>query len=184
MRRALDGLYALSGALAAAFLAAIAVIVLAQVSLNVVDWLSERLAGGPIGLLIPSYADFAGYFLVAASFFALAHSFRRAALIRVNLILIRLPARARRAAELFCSGLAAAIAGYLAWYVGLLTYDAWRFGDVSPGLVPIPLWIPRTVMTAGIAALLVACLDSLVEVLRGRTPGHVLAEDSRLETME
>lgn len=181
MRRALDRLYDLSGALAAAFLVAIAGIVLAQVMCNVVDWLAERLAGGPIGLLIPSYADFAGYFLVAATFFALAHSFRKGALIRVNLLLLRLPQAWRRAAELLCSGLAALIAAYLGWYVGLLTYDAWRFGDLSSGLVPIPLWIPRAGMTAGIAALLVACLDSFVEAALGRTPGHAAGEGGSLE---
>ena len=67
VRKLLDGLYLLSGIAGAGFLAAIALIVLAQVSLNIVDKISELLTGEAVGLVIPSYADFTGFFLAASS---------------------------------------------------------------------------------------------------------------------
>ncbi|MGE0845482.1 MAG: hypothetical protein AB7L41_04380, partial [Flavobacteriaceae bacterium] len=82
MRRILNGLYGLSALLAGIALTAILLTVLAQVSLNFADWSYSRFTGVPIGLLIPSYADFAGYFLVGATFFALASSFHDGAHVR------------------------------------------------------------------------------------------------------
>lgn len=170
MRRILDGLYQASGVMAAIFLAAIALIVLMQVGANGIDALARWLIGRPIGLLVPSYADFAGYFLATASFLALAHTLKKQAHIRVCLVVERLGPRWRRGAELWASGFGAAITAYFSWYMAGLVHQSWRFADLSPGLVPVPLWIPQAAMTTGLIILTIGLADVFVTVIRGGNP--------------
>lgn len=177
MRRILNGLYGLSALLAGIALTAILLTVLAQVSLNFADWIYSRFTGVPIGLLIPSYADFAGYFLVGATFFALASSFHDGAHVRVNLFLQRLPEGWRRAAEIASTAAASALTAFFLYHAIRLTHDSWRFNDLSRGLVAIRIWIPQAVMCAGIAMLLVACLDALVTTLMGGKANYRVAEE-------
>ena len=87
MRRALDTLYRLSGGLAAVFLAAICGIVIAQVSANIIDTVSLAVLGEPVGLVVSSYAEFTGFFLVAASFLAMANTLHAGSHIRVSLLI-------------------------------------------------------------------------------------------------
>ena len=90
--RLLDRLYAAGAALAATFLVLIAALTLAQV------------VGRMIGVLVPDAGDLAGYAMAAATFLALAHTFRSGGHIRVNLLLGRLSPGSRRLAELWCLG--------------------------------------------------------------------------------
>jgi TRAP-type C4-dicarboxylate transport system permease small subunit len=170
MRRLLDGFYLVCGALAATFLFAILAVVIAQVALNIVDFIAQRATGRAIGLLIPSYASFAGYFLASSTFFGLAYAFSAGAHIRVTLVLNQMPAGLRRGAEIWSAAVAAAISGYFAWYTVSLMRESLHFGDVSSGLVPIPLWIPQLAMAAGTVALTIATLDRTVRALRGDLP--------------
>jgi TRAP-type C4-dicarboxylate transport system permease small subunit len=170
MRRLLDRVYRASGAAAAAFLVAIALVVLAQVGCNAVDALIKLAGGTPLGLVIPSYAEFAGFFLAASSFLALASSLRAGAHIRVMVVLDRLPAGARRAAELYCAAAGACLSAYFAWYTAALVADSFEYHDLSPGIVAVPLWIPQAAMAAGLVILSVAFLDELVSLARGAAP--------------
>jgi TRAP-type C4-dicarboxylate transport system permease small subunit len=181
MRRLLDGLYRASGAAAAAFLVAICAVVLLQVGCNTIDWLVKLAGGTPIGLVIPSYAEFAGFFLCASSFLALASSLRAGAHIRVMVALERLPAGARRAAELWCAAAATAVSGYFAWYTIELVADSLEYNDLSPGIVPVPLWIPQAAMAAGLVILTVAFADELARLVRGGEPGYASAAPGAAE---
>lgn len=183
MRRALDWLYAASGAVGAASICAIALIVLAQVTLNVIDWFASLLTGKGLGLLIPSYATFAGYMLASATFFSLGYALRRGAHIRVSLVTQRLGPRASRVAEIIAGVSGSGIGLMLVHYLGEHAYDAWRFGDRSAGLVSVPLWIPQSVLVAGSAVFAIACIDTTVEALRGRA-SPAFAEDSAGEPAE
>ena len=176
MRTFLDRLYAASGAAAAAFLVAIGVVVLLQVGCNAIDALIKAAGGTPLGLVIPSYAEFAGFFLAASSFLALAHTLRGAAHIRVLLLLHRLPARAQRLAEYWCVCAGAFVSGYFAWYTWLLVAESVEYNDLSPGIVPVPLWIPQTAMALGLTVLTVAFADELVRLARGRETSYARAE--------
>lgn len=176
MRRALDALYRLSLAAAATCLLLILAIVLTQVAFNVVDRVQQWSGRQPLGLLIPSYAEIAGYLLAAASFLALAGAFRDAAHIRVTLFLGRLRAGARRPVETAVLALALAASIYLAFFLGRLTWQSYRFGDLSAGLLPIPLWLPQAVMCLGVTVLAVAILDDLLRALAGRTSAYLEAE--------
>lgn len=170
MRRLLDGFYLGCGALAATFLFAILAVVVAQVGLNIVDFVAQRATGRAIGLLIPSYASFAGYFLASSTFFGLAYAFNAGAHIRVTLVLGQMPAGPRRVSEIWSAAIAAGISGYFAWYAVSLMRESLRFGDVSSGLVPIPLWIPQLAMALGTVALAVATVDRTIRALRNDLP--------------
>ncbi|SDY12585.1 TRAP transporter small permease [Citreimonas salinaria] len=159
MRRFLDGIYLGAGWLSAGFILAIACLVSAQVLLN----FSTRVLGLPLPATIPSYADFAGFMLAGATFFAMPYTFRSAGHIRVSLVVARLPARARLMVELAVLALAAALVGYACWYVVALIRESLHFGDVSGGMIPVPLWIPQTGMGIGLGLLLVAVIHTLVE---------------------
>lgn len=181
IRKALDSLYRISGGLAAAFMAAIAVVVLLQVGANAVDALFVLTTGQAIGLVVPSYAEFAGFFLAASSFLALAYTLRLGGHIRVSLFLSHLPPRAARALEFWCCIAGAALAGYFAFYTLELTFESYTYNDLSPGIFPIPLWLPQSAMAFGLVVLAIAFVDEFAELLRGRDPAYKIAEAADVE---
>ena len=187
LRRALDLLYRGSGALAALFLVAICAVVLLQVGANIVDKLAEWATGAPIGLVVPSYAEFAGFFLAASSFLALAYTLRHGGHVRVSLLVRRLAGEPRRAAELWCCGIAALLSGYFAYFAIRLVIESWRFGDLSPGLVAVPIWIPQCSLALGLVVLTVALIDEFATVRRGGEAAYMAAEralEAQLEHVE
>jgi TRAP-type C4-dicarboxylate transport system permease small subunit len=184
LRRALDALYRGSGALAALCLLAICVVVLLQVGANAIDRIAEWTTGAPVGLVVPSYAEFAGFFLAASSFLALAYTLRHGGHVRVSLLVRRFTGATRRAFELWCSGFAALLCGYFAYFTVRLMIESWRFGDLSPGLIPVPLWIPQTSIALGLIVLAVALVDEFVTVLRGGEAAYVAAERQLEAQME
>ncbi len=166
MGRVLDRLYDLAGALAALAIVGICAVVSAQIGLNIL----ARLGGPGLSFTIPSYADFAGFALAAASFLALAHTLRRGGHIRVTLITGRLPRRATWAAELGVLALAAALSAYATFYFALLIEESLRYGDMSTGIVAIPLWIPQMPVLIGLALLTLALVHTLIESVTARRP--------------
>lgn len=180
MRRALDTLYRLSGGLAAVFLAAICAIVIAQVGANILDTISLAVRGEPVGLAVPAYAEFTGYFLVAASFLALANTLRAGSHIRVSLLIRGLGPAPRRWAEIWCTVAGLAFSAYFAWYAVWMVVDSYIFNDVSPGIVPVPLWIPQSAMAIGLIVLVLALADEFVTVLRGRPPAYAKGDEGVL----
>ena len=167
MRRFLDRLYLVSGAIGAIFVLLIAVLMVAQAVLRKFD--------------VPTGAvnDVVAWFCAAASFFAMAHAFKHGDFVRVTLLLEKLGPRARRASEIACLAIAAVAVAYLAWWANRFTYDSWRFKEVAQGLLPLPIWIPQASFAIGSLLLLVAVLDELVIVLRGRKPSYVAAVEER-----
>ena len=172
MRKALDRLYLASGWIGGFFIAAIALLVVCQVVLNLIDRIAGLLTGTAIGLTIPSYADFTGFFLAAASFLALAHTLRQGAHIRVTLLISHVPAPVARALEFWCIGVAALITIYFSWYTAILVGESYEFHDLSPGMIAVPLWIPQTAMLIGLIILSIALIDEFIGLIRGRTPSY------------
>lgn len=72
--------------------------------------------------------------------------------------------------EGFSLSVAAALIGYATWFMGNLVLESVHYGDVSTGIVPIPLWIPQSVATFGIALLLVALIHTFVDLLQAGEP--------------
>lgn len=173
MRKALDALYRWSAVLAALSLVAIAALVVAQVAGRILDGALSLIGVEPFGLLVPSLAEIAGFLLVAASFLALASTLRNADHIRVIILLQQVPQSVARFLEIWVLAVAVALVGYFAWNAGLLTLDSYKFHEVSYGIIPIPLWIPQTAMTAGLAVFLISLLDDLVVTLCGGSPSYL-----------
>ncbi|NVK34736.1 MAG: TRAP transporter small permease [Rhodobacteraceae bacterium] len=185
MRALLNGLYRLSGALAAACLAIIAILVVTQVGGRLVDGTLKLFGLEPFGLLVPSLAEIAGFLLVGASFLALAQTLRMGDHIRVSMLLQHVPARIAQVLEVWSLAVATFLAGYFVWHVGWMVYDSYLYNEVSFGIIPIPLFIPQSVMTFGIGVFAVALLDDLLVAIQGRQPSYNLAErNDALEGVE
>ena len=167
MRRFLDRLYLVSGALGAIFVLLICVLMLAQSLLR------------EFGVRTGGVNEVVAWFCAAASFFAMAHAFKHGDFVRVTLLLEHLPERARRRFEIACLAVAAVAVASLAFWANRFTYDSWAFNEVAQGLVPIPIWIPQLSFALGSLLLLVAVLDELVLVLRGARPSYVAAVEER-----
>lgn len=160
IRILLDGLYRLAGYLAGVFLV---VIFLLMMGLSL---------GREIGMNIPAGDDFAAWSMAAMAFLGLAHTFRSGELIRVGLVLDRLNVGARRVVEAVCLLIGAAVIVYFAWYAVHMTYDSWRFNDMSQGVVAVPLWFPQLGYSVGLTILAIAFLDELIHVLTGHAPRY------------
>ena len=167
MRRFLDRLYAASGALAAVCLASIAVVMLAQAGMR------------EAGLLFRGADDIVAWLCAGSAFLALGYTFRHGELVRVGLLLERLPPRARRQAETACLAAALLFVGYAAYAVLRFVYESWKFNEVAQGLIQIPIWIPQMSLAVGAVILLVAVCDELVAHLRGGRTTYQAAEDER-----
>jgi TRAP-type C4-dicarboxylate transport system permease small subunit len=164
--RVLNTLYAAGAILAAVFMVLIAVLTLIQI------------LGRMLGVLILDAGDFAGYAMAASIFLALAHTFRTGGHIRVNLLLAHSSPRVRHALEIWCLAFMLIVGGLLAAFSIKMTLESFSFGDVSTGMVPVPLWIPQLSMAFGAALLEIAVLEELICVLRGKQPRYETAEAS------
>jgi TRAP-type C4-dicarboxylate transport system permease small subunit len=167
LRRFLDRLYAASGALAAICLAGIAVVMLAQAAMR------------EMGLLLRGADDIVGWLCAASAFLALGYTFRHGELVRVGLLIDRLPTAARRRTEIGVLGLAALVVGYMLWAAANFVYESWQFEEVAQGLIRIPIWIPQMSFVAGALVFLVAVLDEFVVLVSGGTPAYRRAEEAQ-----
>ncbi len=111
---------------------------------------------------------YAGYFMAAAGFLALAHTLKKNEHIRVTLIVNALPPKAKKAMELWSLTAAVLLSGLFAYYSVRLAYQSWDFHDISTGNDATPLWIPQIGMAVGTLVLLVAFVDELVLEFMGQ----------------
>lgn len=163
IRKTLDGLYLASGWLAGLFLIAILVLMMA-LSL-----------GRQVGINVKSGDDLAAWSMASMAFLGLAHTFKSGEMIRVGLLTDRLEGRTRWLFEMFALTVAAIFIGYFAWHVVQMTITSWRIGDVSTGVLVVPLWIPQLGFTTGLVILWIAIVDELVHVAAGHKPSYVRA---------
>ena len=130
----------------------------------------------PFGHTIPAADEFAGYAMAGSFALMLGPTLRRGAHIRVGIIIDRLRGGPKRALELVCLAFATALSAYFAFHWSRMTWQSYDFGDVSQGVVPIPLWIPQAVMAVGLVILAIAFLDDLVAVAQGRPASYETAD--------
>lgn len=167
MRRLLDGMYRASGRAAAFFLFLIAATIVAQI------------IGRFFGVALDS-TESGGFSLAATTFLGLAYTLKHGAHIRVSLLIGRLRGRIARAFELWCSGFGAVAMGFLTWHTIVMVHDSWRFGEISPGLLAIPFWIPQSGMVIGAMILTIAFVDEFLLVATGREPGYATTAEAAL----
>ena len=165
MRIFLDKLYLGSGMLAGVFIILITLMILAQI------------VGRWFGIVIPSTEDFAGFFLAATTFLALAYTFRMGGHIRVTILVHMLKGKLQRFSLALSLLIFIVIIAYGVYYTGYFVYESWSFNELSQGYIPVPLWIPQLTMLVGLSIFLIALLDDFILVLSGKTPSFVGLEE-------
>jgi TRAP-type C4-dicarboxylate transport system permease small subunit len=160
-RLALDRTYAAAGALGAACIALICVLMVVQTL--------GRQFGFPTGAI----NDLVSWLCAAAAFLTMAHAFKHGDFVRVTLLLEKCPPARRRKFELACLAVAVAAIGYLAFWACRFTWQSWEFKEQAQGLWAVPIWIPQLSFALGSLLFLVAVIDEFVIVLRGGEPTFV-----------
>lgn len=167
LRRALDGLYALGGALAALCVLAILVLMIGASVGRYANW------------RVSWINDVVAWLCAAAAFLGMAYSFRNGDFVRVTLLLESMPARVRRWFEIGSLAIASVAIAYLGWWAARFTYESWEFNDIAGNMVAIPMWIPQLSFVVGALIFVVAVLDECVCVLRGAKPSYVARVEER-----
>ena len=103
LNRNLNKLYKFSGYVAAIFLILVAVFILIGICSRI------------FGFYIRGLAEYSGYCMASASFFALAYTFVEDGHIRITLFLERLSGIKKKIVEIWCLGVACFFSGYLAF---------------------------------------------------------------------
>lgn len=169
MRSPLQPLYRASLWLAGLFMIAL----LATIILSIL--------GRQFNFYIRGIDSYAGYFMAAASFLALAGTLVKGDHIRVTLVISRFSGKPRRGLELFCLVLAVLISGAFAFYTVKMAWWSYKFNDISTANDATPLWIPQLAMALGTVVFCIAFIEELVLVLRGKPLDSQNAELARTE---
>lgn len=149
-------LYRAAGVLAALALAGIALLILAQITARM------------MGAQIKSADDFAGWMLAASLFLALPMTLNAGDHIRVTVVSELLGERPRRVLDTVVTAIGLGAVAWATWQVGAYVGESWRYGDVSQGIVAVPLWIPQAAMAVGMVLLTLALAERLLRRLTGR----------------
>lgn len=169
MRRFLDNLYLVSGALAAIFMVGVLVAVVMAIATR------------QLGVHIGGLDAYAGYSMAAAGFLALAHTFKSGEHIRVTLVLSALPSKGRMRLDIVALLIACAITANLCWFSGKLVLDSFSYNDISTGDDATPLWIPQIAMAVGTLIFFIAVLDETIRRIRGIPEAKHSEEEARYE---
>jgi len=165
MRKTLDRIYTGAGVFAGVCILLITVMILSQI------------VGRWFGVIIPSTEDFSGYLLAAASFLALAYTFRLGGHIRVTLLIHLLPSSLQLKLTYVVLAIFTLITGFGAYHLCYLVYESWVFEELSQGYIAIPIWIPQVPMALGAVLFFMALVDDLVCSLLGHTPTFLELEE-------
>ena len=167
MRRLLDWLYDAAGFIAAFFVFAVFVVMIAT---SVMRELSIKTGGAE---------DLVAWLCAASAFFAMSHAFKHGDFVRMELLVDKLAPPRRRTAEIIALAIGTTFAAYLAFWAARITYESYEFKVMSDGLLVVPLWIPQMSFVVGSALFFVAVLDEFVRVIGGLRPTYVVAVEER-----
>jgi TRAP-type C4-dicarboxylate transport system permease small subunit len=146
----LNKLYKFSGYLAALFLILIAVFILIGISSRI------------FGFYIRGLAEYSGYSMAAASFFALAYTFVEGGHIRITLFLEKISVSKKRFIEIWCLLVASFFSGYLAFYFIKMLIISFIFQERSEGADEILIWIPQTSVAIGSSIFFISCFHQFI----------------------
>ena len=133
----LRSLYRLSGYIAAFFLILVAIFILTGIASRI------------FGFYIRGLAEYSGYCMAAASFFALAYTFVEGGHIRITLFLEKVSKTKKNFLEMWCLIIATYFSGYLAYYFIKMLIISYKFQERSEGADEILIWIPQTSVALG-----------------------------------
>ena len=153
IRAFLDGLYWLSGVVAALSLITIITLIVLQM---LARWTGEVFPGAP---------EYAGYAMAAASFLAFAAALNHGSHIRVSIVLNAVGPKVRRIIEIWCFAIGTVIMWYFVYYAQKFVYFSWKFNDISQGQDKTLLWMPQSLMLIGAIIFAIALTDNLIHLL-------------------
>ncbi len=133
----LNKIYKFSGYIAALFLILIAVFIIIGISSRI------------FGFYIRGLAEYSGYCMASASFFALAYTFVEGGHIRITLFLEKLSGLKKKIIEIWCLTIGSFFSGYLAFYFIKMLIISYKFQERSEGADEILIWIPQTSVAIG-----------------------------------
>lgn len=167
LRRALTALADAAAYVAAFFVCAIFVMMIAQSVMR------------GVGLPTGGMNDVVAWLTAASAFLAMAHAFRNGDFVRVTMLLEKASPRVRRVLEVTSLAIATLFVSYLAFWAVRYTYESWQFKDMPTGQVALPMWIPQLSFAFGAILLLAVIVDEFVVVLRGGKPNFVRVVEER-----
>ena len=150
----LNKLYKFSGYIAATFLILVAVFIIIGILSRI------------FGFYIRGLAEYSGYCMAAASFFALAYTFVEGGHIRITLFLEKVSGLKKRIIETWCLGVASFFSGYLAFYFIKMLIISYKFQERSEGADEILIWIPQTSVAIGSMIFFISVLHQLVLIIQ------------------
>ncbi|WP_420394301.1 TRAP transporter small permease subunit [Acuticoccus sp.] len=134
--------------------------------LGVADIVGTQLLAVPV----PGPRELTESTMVLIVFGALAYAQIQRAHIRVELIYLQAPPRARAAMDVVTDLAALAFFGLLLWQAVLEARYSIRIGEATVGLIRFPLWPARVILCAGTLLMIVRlALDLVVDIGRIRS---------------
>ena len=146
----LNKLYKFSGYIAAIFLIFIAIFILIGISSRI------------FGFYIRGLAEYSGYCMASASFFALAYTFVEGGHIRITLFLEKLAGTKKKIVEIWCLVLACFFSGFLSFYFIKMLVISYKFQERSEGADEILIWIPQTSVAIGSTIFFISVLHQFI----------------------
>ena len=152
LNKNLNKLYRFSGYIAAIFLILIAIFILVGISSRI------------FGFYIRGLAEYSGYCMASASFFALAYTFVEGGHIRITLFLEKISGTRKNFFEKWCLVVTSFFSGYLAFYFIKMLIISYKFQERSEGADEILIWIPQLGVAFGSFIFFICCLHQLILV--------------------
>tara|TARA_B100001057_G_scaffold420067_1_gene440221 strand:+ start:89 stop:577 length:489 start_codon:yes stop_codon:yes gene_type:complete len=149
--KSLNRIYRASGYIAAFFLVMIAVFILIGISSRI------------FGFYIRGLAEYSGYCMASASFFALAYTFIEGGHIRITLFIEKFKGFKRYILEIWCLMIASFFAGYLAFYFIKMLVISFKFQERSEGADEILIWIPQTGVAIGSSLFFICVIHQFIK---------------------
>jgi len=146
----LNKLYKLSGYIAATFLIFVAIFIIIGILSRI------------FGFYIRGLAEYSGYCMAAASFFALAYTFVEGGHIRITLFLEKLSGSKKWLIEIWCLCVASFFSGYLAYYFVKMLIISYKFQERSEGADEILIWIPQSAVAIGSVIFFISVFHQLI----------------------
>ena len=157
----IDRLSRLDGWLGAACLAALTLLMLANITVralsNVIPWLPAD---------IPVAWEYSSYLMAATFTFGAAMTLRAGGHIRVSLVLAHLPPGPRRLLEIGAAVAAAVFVGFLAWSMMKFAWASFSRGQTSYAS-DTPIWLPQAVIAFGMLLLTLQFVARSVRAVLG-----------------
>tara|TARA_B100000965_G_scaffold174456_1_gene145602 strand:- start:61 stop:543 length:483 start_codon:yes stop_codon:yes gene_type:complete len=152
--RNLNKLYKFSGYIAATFLIFVAIFILIGISSRF------------FGFYIRGLAEYSGYCMASASFFALAYTFVEGGHIRITLFLEKLSGLKKKLIEIWCLIISSFFSGYLAFYFIKMLIISFKFQERSEGADEILIWIPQTSVAIGSTIFFISVFHKLILIIK------------------